>query len=117
MLYKCLLIKPAFNILGNKYTIAGNQLLEMVQQQGLTGSQLPTTELTEATPERGSPPKTAQYKAAILTHNTLNQIPTPHPTSAHEENPRITNSLPAVKIHSKPEHHTTPGVTVRYIQH
>lgn len=87
MLYKCLLIKPAFNILGNKYTILGKQLLEIGQLQGLTGSQLPTTELTEATRQGGSPPKTAQYKAGILTHNILKQIPTPHPTPAHEENP------------------------------
>lgn len=49
MLYKCLLIKPAFNILGNKYTTVGKQLLEIGELQGLTGS---PTELTEEAPQK-----------------------------------------------------------------
>lgn len=87
MVYKCLLIKPAFNIVGNKYTTGENQFLEIVQLQSSTRSELPTTGLTEATREGGSLPKTAQYNAGILTHNILKQIPTPHLVPAHEENP------------------------------
>lgn len=119
MLYKRLLIKPAFNILGNKYTIAGNQFLEIVHLQGLTGSQLPTTELTEARPEGGSPPEMADGSIQSWHFNTQ-RFKTNSNSSSHScswgkpMNHQFTTCCQNQLQASTPDH---TGMNVRYIQH